>query len=251
MAQRFAVPASEFCRQLDLLSASDMRACTVAEARSGLVAGGVAVTFDDGHLGQYDRAFPALVARGMTATFYVTTSWIGTRPGYVSWAQLHEMASAGMSIQSHTHSHPFLSELEDAALVRELERSKAELDAALSQETDELALPGGDLPRRSLRGRLADAGYRTIATSRWGLNAYPPDVGASPVLVNRCTIGGVSSADRFLRIAGGDRLLSDARRRRETVLAATRQLLGPSRYARCRSFLLELGSRLRPLVSGS
>jgi peptidoglycan/xylan/chitin deacetylase (PgdA/CDA1 family) len=47
----------------------------------------------------------------LTATFFVVTEWLDTRqPGYLTWDQAREMAAAGMSIQSHTRSHHYLTD---------------------------------------------------------------------------------------------------------------------------------------------
>jgi len=48
---------------------------------------------------------------------------------------LREVADLGISVQSHTRTHPFLSELGSAALREELLRSKERLDRELRQET--------------------------------------------------------------------------------------------------------------------
>ena len=103
----FAVHHSTFVRQLTIIQELGLRGCSIAETMAD-PAGRVAISFDDGDAGQAAYAFPALRAAGMTATFFVTTSWVGSA-GYVTWDQLREMRAAGMSIQSHTHSHPFLS----------------------------------------------------------------------------------------------------------------------------------------------
>src|SRR4051812_3351072 len=54
---------------------------------------GVIFTFDDGHVSNYDAAFPALAAAGARADFFVNPAQVGT-PGYASWTQLREMAQA-------------------------------------------------------------------------------------------------------------------------------------------------------------
>src|SRR5205085_11200244 len=104
-----------------------------------------------------------------TATFFVTTGWVGTR-GYATWSQLREMSDAGMSIQSHTLSHPFLSELTRADATRELSASKHEIEQRMGAACTTLALPGGDAPRGWRAGDYLELGFRCVATSRWGPN---------------------------------------------------------------------------------
>lgn len=70
----------------------------------------IVLTFDDGYADAYERAFPLLKKHGMTASFFVVTEWIDEgRAGYLTWDQAREMAAAGMSIQSHSRTHPDLS----------------------------------------------------------------------------------------------------------------------------------------------
>lgn len=230
----FAVPDGAFVRQMEMVREAGFVGCSIARA---LEHGGnrLAVSFDDGVRSHYERAFPALVELGMTATFFVTTDWVG-RPGYVAWSELREMRDAGMSIQSHTRSHPFLSELDAAALREELVGSKSRLDDALGQDTDQLALPGGDAPRGPLRRLIAEAGYRVMATSRWGANGA--EMARQPKLIRRCTVTGDPRADYFRRVLQGDPSIGLRRRLREFVLARIRSALGPSRYAAWRLRML-------------
>ncbi|MCH8966816.1 MAG: polysaccharide deacetylase family protein [Planctomycetes bacterium] len=199
----------------------------------------VAISFDDGEIGQFDHAFPILVSRGMSATFFVTTSWVG-RPGYVSWDQLGEMARAGMSIQSHTHTHPFLSELGAPALESELRISKMKLDDHLAQNTDGLALPGGDPPRHAFRGLVRQVGYTLVATSRWGRGPEAPPNRGDPIEVRRCTVRGEPRDVDFRRIVTADRWLASRRRVRDGILGAIRSGLGPTRYSIWRTRFLNL-----------
>lgn len=243
-ADYFSVPRDTFDRQLRLIDDLGLRGCSIADALQATGTRRVAISFDDGDLGQATRAFPALAARGMTATFFITTSWVG-RSDYASWDQLREMRAAGMSIQSHTHTHPYLSELDADALRVELQRSRDLLDERLGQQTTMIGLPGGDAPRPKLRAMLTDAGYRVVGTSDWGVNQ---DVDVPPagmaLYVDRCTIRGVPSDELFRAILTGDSWLSVKKRTRHSVLGFVRSSLGPSRYLRWRHRLIDaVGSR--------
>jgi peptidoglycan/xylan/chitin deacetylase (PgdA/CDA1 family) len=187
--------------------------------------------------GQFEQGFPELARRGMSATFFITTDWVG-RPGYVSWSALRQMRAAGMSIQSHTCSHPFLSELAPEVLHHELQVSREVLNQQLNQETDMLALPGGDFPRG---GPLVfqRAGYRVVATSRWGVNT-PVAKGGGITFVRRCTVRSAPSPEEFHAMILGDPWLSARRRLRGFALNTIRRVLTPSRYQRWRRVLLDV-----------
>lgn len=235
--RHFSVTRRVFSEQLDQLAAEGFRARSIAECLAAPVERQVAISFDDGDLGQFENGHAELVKRGMTATFFVTTDWVG-RPEYVSWSQLREMRAAGMSIGSHSKSHPFLSELDEARLRAELLDSKNRIDQELEQATDTLALPGGDRPRRSLRPMLGAVGYRVVANSRWGVNRVTTPAGGL-LWINRCTIRGEPGAEYFSRVLRGDSWLGFKRFTREYTLARLRETLGPTRYARWRRRLLD------------
>jgi peptidoglycan/xylan/chitin deacetylase (PgdA/CDA1 family) len=234
--ERFAVPLSSFEIMLDAIHASGHVGCSLGQAlrTSGRR---VAISFDDGTRSQMDHAVPVLTARGMSATFFVTSDWVGS-PGVMTWSELRDVVSAGMSVQSHTRSHPFLSELNEEQLVSELAGSKAVLDEELRQDTTQISLPGGDLPRRRLRHLLRDCGYVAVAGSRWGANHDPcMETHQSPL--KRCAMRDAISPADALRVLEGDAWLSIATSSKEASLNAVRATLGASRYANWRRRLLD------------
>jgi peptidoglycan/xylan/chitin deacetylase (PgdA/CDA1 family) len=235
--QRFSVSTSAFDCLLETIAQCGYRGCSLERALAAEDRR-VAITFDDGTLGQYDYAVPALMARGMTATFYVTTDWVG-RPGFMDWNQLREIVAAGMSVQSHTRSHPFLSELKADQLRAELHASKATLDDKLSQHTREIAFPGGDAPARSLRHLLSEAGYHVAVGTRWGVNRNIPEGGRLNEFIRRCTVRGETTSAAARRVIEADSWLDLRSRLKESVLRTARSTLGASRYARWRRVLLD------------
>jgi peptidoglycan/xylan/chitin deacetylase (PgdA/CDA1 family) len=237
----FSVSREGFERQLDQLADSGYAVCSLEEvvAKTGDGIKRIACTFDDGDIGQFLRGFPALANRGMSATFFITTDWVG-RPEFVSWDGLSEMKAAGMSLQSHTRSHPFLSELNADQLRVELAGSKGELDSHLSQQTTSLAFPGGDPPQPELRNAIREAGYSIVATSRWGINpARLSRQGNEPVWIKRCTVRGAMPDAMYQQVIDGDRWLSARKELREAALRSLRASLGPTRYARIRRGFLD------------
>jgi peptidoglycan/xylan/chitin deacetylase (PgdA/CDA1 family) len=235
--QRFSVSTAAFDCMLETIALCGYRGCSLAEA---FAAGGrrVAITFDDGTLGQYEHAVPALLARGMTATFYVTTDWVG-RPGFASWDHLREMVAAGMSVQSHTRSHPFLSELGPEPLRAELLASRSTLDDQLGQQTREIAFPGGDAPAKSLRYVMAETGYRVAVGTRWGVNRGRSEERTLREFVKRCTVRGDITAAAARRMIEADPWLDLRYRFKESALRTVRSTLGASRYARWRRQVLD------------
>ena len=233
----FTVPVASFERMLDTIAESGYLGCSLQNALATAGRRRIAITFDDGNAGQYEYALPALIARGMTATFYVTTNWVG-QPGYMTWAQLRDLVACGMSVQSHTRSHPFLSELGPEALRNELVESKRVLDAQLRQKTAEIAFPGGDAPRTRYRYVLAEAGYEIAVGTRWGLNSDAQLSTRPDNFIRRCTVRGELDANWAERVIRGDAWLAFKWTAKEATLRRMRATLGASRYARWRRLVL-------------
>src|SRR5262245_26374135 len=91
---------------------------------------------------------------------------------FMSWDAAREMASAGMTIGSHTTSHPVLSSLPEAAQRRELVESRERIGEMIGLRPDVLAYPvGGRGAFNDMTKRLArEVGYRAAFRYHGGLN---------------------------------------------------------------------------------
>lgn len=239
----FAVTRDCFAAQLDAIGALGLSACSLEDAVARPAGRVVALTFDDGHETHYREVFPLLAGRQLTATFFVTSSWVGT-PGYVTWGQLREMAAAGMSIQSHSATHPFLSELGVVEAARELATSKAAIEQEVGRPCTTLALPNGDAPRGWRPADYAEKGFRSVATSVWGPNRMPAGPSADGVrFVRRYTVRR-ETPDRLLgRLALAAEPAYGLEGLRLTVLHALRSAVGATRYSRWRRRALQVLGR--------
>src|SRR5213593_1247464 len=99
----YRVTAPQFIAQLEALQGAAYRVLDLGAALSPRDPAEtcVALTFDDGTGDHLLEVLPVLKSRGITATFFITTSWVG-RPGYLTRAGVAELARAGMSVGSHT-----------------------------------------------------------------------------------------------------------------------------------------------------
>ncbi len=147
----YAVDQARFAGQLDALRGHRLPVVDPAAlARSDRPVDGVVLSFDDGHASNALLALPLLRERGMRAVFFVTTGFVGARPGYCSVSQLREMAAQGMEIGGHGHTHRFLSDLSDAELGDEMQRSQGLLADWLGVAPTQMSFPGGRYDRRAL-----------------------------------------------------------------------------------------------------
>jgi peptidoglycan/xylan/chitin deacetylase (PgdA/CDA1 family) len=108
---------------LSIATAGSLLAATAGVAVSAAPAAAapatvVTIQFDDSTADQLD-ALPLLQARGMAATFYVNSGFIGT-PDHLSMADLHTLFNAGNEIAGHTVSHANLSPLTTAEARQEV-----------------------------------------------------------------------------------------------------------------------------------
>ena len=183
-----SVTPQAFEQQLGWLERRGYRGVTFTDAVQQPARGKrVAVTFDDAFSSVLELGKPRLDARGWPATVFAVTSFAhdGERlrwPGVAHWAdsehaaelesldwtQLRGLAGAGWEIGAHTVTHPKLTQIDDAALERELSDSKSALEAALDRPCPSLAYPYGDVDQRVVDA-AARAGYTTAAAlpARW------------------------------------------------------------------------------------
>jgi peptidoglycan/xylan/chitin deacetylase (PgdA/CDA1 family) len=104
---------------------------------------GVILTFDDGYLSQYSDTFRLLKQYKMKGVFFIITSEPDSNPNYATWAQIKEMAEAGMEIGSHTVYHYNLTTIDSAALDRELTDSKKIIEEKTGQPVITFCYPSG------------------------------------------------------------------------------------------------------------
>lgn len=123
------VKPSEFDRQLSILSEKGYSFLFASELNEEREPGKyVVITLDDGYEDNYTNMFPILKKYNAKATISVITDHIDT-PGHLSSAQIKEMSDSGLvSIQTHTKSHPALSELTGNILESEMTESAKKLE---------------------------------------------------------------------------------------------------------------------------
>jgi peptidoglycan/xylan/chitin deacetylase (PgdA/CDA1 family) len=130
----------------------------------------IEITFDDGNLSDATIALPALVARGLRATFFVCAGRIG-RPGYVHSAALAELHGAGMVVGSHGWAHRDWRQCDDLALQRETQTALDTIAEVTGRKVDTVGVPFGSYDRRVL-AKLRRCGVRTVYTSDGGRAAH-------------------------------------------------------------------------------
>ncbi len=136
----------------------------------------VVISFDDGWENQYVHAFPILKRFGYTATFFVFTSPLGRDDRYLTWDQLREMQTAGMTIGDHTLTHPKIKALHDPKLLRrEIDVSRERLERQLGSPIAFFAYPFG-VPTPDVTAAVQAAGFRAARVFPGGVWHHPADL---------------------------------------------------------------------------
>ena len=151
----YALETNEFNKQIDLF---------VQMRKAGSPGLWPEVTFDDGHLSDFDYALPILLSQGLTAQFFITVGWTGKKPGYMGWQELRSLHESGQLIGAHGWSHVFLTHCASKDLDVELVKAKSILEDKLGTSITTMSLPGGRYNRRVLAA-CREAGYTQVYTS--------------------------------------------------------------------------------------
>ncbi len=157
------VPKHEFESQLRAIKKMGLETVSPEEFHAGLLAKDlkrkVWLTFDDGRLDNYELAFPLLKEAGLKATFFIIADHsLGCEPGYITVPMMKEMLAAGMSIGSHTLTHPHLARIPAEQLAREVAASKQQLEDALGVAVTSFCYPYGNF-NAAVQEEVRAAGY--------------------------------------------------------------------------------------------
>lgn len=161
------VPPAE--GELKYFVSADVFRKTVAMLADLEVARGIKthVTFDDGNLSDYEVGFPTLLDHRRSGTFFVIAGRIGQK-GYLSAAQIREMADAGMRIGTHGHDHVDWRRLDAAGRQRELVDARRRIEDVVGSAVGFASVPFGGFDRPLLK-TLKSLGYERVFTSSTGL----------------------------------------------------------------------------------
>jgi peptidoglycan/xylan/chitin deacetylase (PgdA/CDA1 family) len=111
------VDTDNFRAQMQYLADNGYTTITLYDLYEALMNGAplpsnpVILTFDDGYLDHYTRAFPILQEYDFIATFFIITARAdNNNPEHLNWQQIRTMSDAGMDMESHTKDHFELDE---------------------------------------------------------------------------------------------------------------------------------------------
>ena len=164
----------------------------VSGKRASIPKNAVVITIDDGWRSTYTEAYPELQKRKFPFTVFIYPNIIGKTHNALTWEQIREMSDAGVDIQSHSLTHPFLTKRKHRSksdkeygewLYKELAQSRKILEKETGRRVQFLAYPYGDYDDR-VAAASAKAGYTAALTCDFG----PVRKGSDPLRMKRFVI---------------------------------------------------------------
>jgi peptidoglycan/xylan/chitin deacetylase (PgdA/CDA1 family) len=150
-----------FARHVDFLASGRVRVLPLDELMAAAADDdAVALTFDDGYRNFTAAAWPRLRDAGLPATLFVVTGrtggdnrWDGRgapAPAFelLGWDELVDVAAQGVTLGSHSRSHPRLPGLTDDALDAEVAGSADDLEARTGIRPTAFCYPYGRFDER-------------------------------------------------------------------------------------------------------
>lgn len=227
--RRYVVCEDNFKSQLAMIESSGWRGWNVSEALRAVSESGkgVCLTFDDGCATDLSIAAPLLLQKKFKATFYITVNHLG-KPGFLTKAELRELASLGFEIGSHSLNHKYLGDLQIGDLRIELGESKKQLEDITGVKIEHFSCPGGRT-NALVEQTAREIGYQSLVTSRIGLNTGTTD----RFRLSRIAVKEATTTPALAKLCRGEGLLFS--QAQDVALSAAKRLLGNSIYERVRA----------------
>jgi peptidoglycan/xylan/chitin deacetylase (PgdA/CDA1 family) len=201
IGSRYYVPPERFEEELKLLHDWGYATITTTQLVQAITQGALLpphpmiLTFDDANADNFTNAFPLMQKFGFTGVLYVPYDYVGT-VGYLTVANIEEMAAAGWEVGSHTLTHPsnFLA-LDPASLRAEVVDSRRRLEALLNLPILTFAYPFGENS-----GAAVDYVHFARYIAGMGATGFTSDQGLGNLFVlQRCEIKGSDDAKTMTR----------------------------------------------------
>ena len=128
----------------------------------------VAITMDDGWLGNYTEAFDIIKKYNVPATIFIVENLVGTE-GYFSWEQAKEMYDSGLvKIHVHGRKHISATGYSKEKLIEDYNYTHELIEEKLSAKIQKImAYPAGDSSADTIKW-LKEAGFEVQVQTKYG-----------------------------------------------------------------------------------
>ena len=154
----------------------------------------ILITFDDGYMDNYSKAYPILKELNMKATIFCITSELDGSY-YLSEEALKEMSQNNIDIESHTVNHLHLNKLTYDEQLKEMSGSKTKLENITGKKVTSIAFPFGDYNEYSVKA-AKNAGYNIAFTTNKGF----ADRDDNPLELDRIYVNSYYDMNTFISI---------------------------------------------------
>jgi peptidoglycan/xylan/chitin deacetylase (PgdA/CDA1 family) len=201
----------------------------------------IAVTFDDAFENFLTVAVPELQKRRIPSTMFVISGAVGRAFGPVSapekvmtLQQLADLPRQLVSIGSHTETHPYLPELDEATARQELRESKSALEQLLGREVSTFSFPFGGFSQRLIQ-ICREVGYRRVFTT---LPEFTASLRSEVFVVGRVRVDPSDWPWEFrMKACGAYRWLPAAIRWKGKLLSSKEKTTAPNETRPARSLI--------------
>ncbi len=215
--REFVTSPDAFEAQMTYLAEQRFRVCGISEFVEGRAESSsratLGLTFDDAFQELLTFAVPVLRRLGFRATVYVPTAFIGGSSRWLERAgesnrpvlggdELRELASNGIELGAHSHTHPALDVLPISEARAEVEKSKDVLEDVIGLPVHSFAYPFG-YENAAVRAVVAAAGYSSACRVNYSLSTVEEDVYG----LSRLPVAGDLSLETFGELVHGRRSL--------------------------------------------
>lgn len=185
------VPADIFDAEMKYLADNNFKTIKMANLFQADQGKKIVLTFDDGYDDIILSAYPIMEKYGFIGVAFVMPDFIG-KSGYMSWANINKLKSAGWEIGSHTLSHPDLTKYAEDVVRSQVTKSKQTIEENIGETVTSFCYPSGKYNQLTL-DMVKEAKYTLAVTTNNGYHNFL----SSPLELKRVRVLGDEGVRSF------------------------------------------------------
>jgi peptidoglycan/xylan/chitin deacetylase (PgdA/CDA1 family) len=109
----------------------------------------ISISFDDGYIDNYYKAFPILLKFNLSATIFLTSSKIDKDPKFLTSKYIQEMSNFGIDFGVHGHNHISFTDLNYNDLKANIINSKKRIEDIVQKKVQIASYPNGKFNQKT------------------------------------------------------------------------------------------------------